>query len=178
MKPIRRIVVENWLDQNAFKGLESWQGNLRFVTYTLADADAGAARRWRRRYTLATRWRWTAGVAADATQSRRGDTALMALQWRGLDELDERYKVSVQLLDGTRQVIAQHDSEPAGGSRPTTDWRLGETVLDNHGLFIPPGTPPAPYRLSVAVYAAESPARGSPLPKGLRPRAMLQNWAN
>jgi hypothetical protein len=30
-------LVESWLDQNAFRGLESWQGNLRFVVYSLPN---------------------------------------------------------------------------------------------------------------------------------------------
>ena len=30
-------IVETWLDRNGFKGIESWQGNLRFVTYTMAN---------------------------------------------------------------------------------------------------------------------------------------------
>jgi mannosyltransferase len=151
-------IVESWLDRHAFKGLESWQGNLRYVTYTLPDealscmpleppvpfGDAMALEGW--------------CLAEDAAVTA-GDTALVTLQWRARRALDERFKVSVQLQDGARQVIAQHDSEPAGGSRPTSDWQPGEAVTDNHGLFVPPGTPPGPYRLFVTVYEPENGTR-------------------
>ena len=36
-------LVERWLDGNAFKALESWQGNLRFATYALAGDLAATA---------------------------------------------------------------------------------------------------------------------------------------
>jgi hypothetical protein len=88
-----------------------------------------------------------------------GDVALVRLVWRALADLDRRYKVTVQLLDGRGQVVAQHDAEPAGGSRPTDAWQAGDIVADNHGVAIPPGTPPGVYRLLAAVYDAESGAR-------------------
>ncbi len=62
----------------------------------------------------------------------------------------------LQLLDPRNQVIAQRDAEPAGESRPTTSWQAGETVLDNHGVLIPPGTPPGSYRRIVGMYDAET----------------------
>jgi hypothetical protein len=58
----------------------------------------------------------------------------------------------VQLLDSNDQVVAQHDAEPQGGSRPTDTWRPGEVILDNLGLLIPPGTPPGSYRRIAGMY--------------------------
>ncbi len=155
-------IVENWLDANAFKGLESWQGNLRFVTYALPDDELSCTplNPPQQFGDLLALEGWC--VSGDGSVAS-GDAALVALQWRGLAPLPARFKVSVQLLDGARQVIAQHDSEPAGGSAPTTTWQVDQEVIDNHGLFVPPGTPPAPYRLTVAVYDAQSGAR---LPTG------------
>jgi hypothetical protein len=151
-------IVESWLDANAFKGLESWQGNLRFVTYVLPDDEVSCTpvEPPQQFGDLLALEGW---CVADDISVASGDAALVALQWRGLAPLPARYKVSVQLLDGARQVMAQHDSEPAGGSAPTTTWQVGQEVIDNHGLFIPLGTPPAPYRLTVAVYDAESGTR-------------------
>jgi mannosyltransferase len=150
-------IVESWLDQNAFKGLESWQGNLRFVSYTRAD-DL--------RCTERTPLNFGEQLALvgecepqPAQQVVAGEAALVRLLWSALRPIAQRYKVSVQLLDERNQVIAQHDSEPAGGSRPTTTWRVGETVEDNHGLAVPVGVPPGVYRLIATVYDAESGAR-------------------
>lgn len=150
-------IVESWLDQNAFKGLESWQGNLRFVSYTRAD-DL--------RCTERTPLNFAGQLALvgecepqPAQQVSAGETALVRLLWSALRPIGQRYKVSVQLLDERNQVIAQHDSEPAGGSLPTTTWSVGETVEDNHGLAVPVGVPPGVYRLIATVYDAENGAR-------------------
>ncbi len=64
-------------------------------------------------------------------------------------------------LDSRNQVIAQRDSEPAGGSQPTSTWQPGAPVIDNYALPIPWGVPPGQYRMIVAVY---DPATGRRLP--------------
>ena len=89
--------------------------------------------------------------------------ALIGLRWQTLAKLTQRYKVSVQLLDSRNQVLAQQDSEPAGGSQPTDQWQPQATVVDNHGLNIPFGTPPGAYRLIAALYDS---ATGQRLPVG------------
>ncbi len=148
-------IVENWLNQHAFKGLESWQGNVRFVAYRLPNqltcrsVEPPVAFPDLADLTELCRPASVPDVAA-------GDIALVSLKWRPLARTDRRYKVTVQLLDARDQVIAQQDSEPAGGSRPTNTWQPGDTILDNHGVMIPPGTPPGSYRLIVAVYDGES----------------------
>ncbi len=49
-------------------------------------------------------------------------------------EIGVDYVVFVQLLDADGQLIAQSDSMPAQGQRPTTGWREGEYILDTHQL--------------------------------------------
>jgi hypothetical protein len=144
-------LVESWLDRHAFKGVESWQGNLRFVNYSLPDQL-----RCRPIHPVAT----FAGEIilreqcqpAFVQQVQSGAVALIGLRWQGLTTLSTRYKVSVQLLDARNQVVAQHDAEPGGGSAPTNAWRVGEVVVDNHGVFIPFGVPPGDYRAVTVVY--------------------------
>ncbi|MBK8795327.1 MAG: hypothetical protein IPM07_02455 [Anaerolineales bacterium] len=151
-------LVERWLDAHAFKSVESWQGNLRFVTYALANNLAPAvisSVRWENGMILA-------GVEQPAPGPQRvapGDAALVRLTWLTDTPLTQRYKVSVQLLDARNQVIAQHDSEPAGGARPTDAWQPGERVGDNHGIAIPLGTPPGLYRMMLVLYDAATGAR-------------------
>jgi mannosyltransferase len=148
-------LVEHWLDQQAFKGLDSWQGNLRFVTYALPTdldctpltppADFGAS------------IQLTQLCQPNAEQTvAAGEVVVVGLYWQALTSLAQRYKVTVQLLDARQQVIAQRDSEPVGGSLPTNQWAVGQTVVDNHGLLIPPGTPPGNYQLILALYDASS----------------------
>jgi hypothetical protein len=145
--------VESWLDAHAFKALESWQGNLRFVTYALANALTPVAItpvRWENGMILA-------GVEQPDPAPQRvtpGDAAIVRLWWLAEKPLAARYKVSVQLLDARNQVIAQHDGEPGGGALPTDAWTPGERIADNHGIAIPFGAPPGLYRLMLAVYDA------------------------
>ncbi len=148
-------IVEHWLDQNAFKGSESWQGNVRFVRYSLPNQLSCAAWESPQRFDdlaeLLERCQSDVGW-----QTMAGESLLIGLRWRVLAATDRRFKVTIQLLDSRNQVIAQRDGEPAGGSRPTVDWRPGDIIQDNHALFIPIGTPPGLYRLIVALYDGET----------------------
>ena len=57
------------------------------------------------------------------------------LIWRGGNHpVTDAYTVFVQLLDADGRVIAQNDSQPASGTRPTTGWRQGEIIRDAHTL--------------------------------------------
>ncbi|MCE7984044.1 MAG: hypothetical protein DYG89_22960 [Caldilinea sp. CFX5] len=148
-------LVERWLDQHTFKGLESWQGNLRFVTYvqptTLGCTALPAPPRFGEAILLTALCQPTTPQTVAA-----GEVALVGLRWQTEAALTERYKVTVQVLDSRNNVIAQRDSEPVGGSLPTAQWPVGATVTDNHGVFIPPGTPPGVYRVIAALYDQNS----------------------
>lgn len=144
-------LVERWLDQQAFKGLDSWQGNLRFVTYTRPTALSCTA--------VAPHYRFGAAIIlTELCQPNRpqnvaaGEVALVGLHWQTMAPLAQRYKVTVQVLDSRHGVIAQRDSEPVGGSFPTDQWPVGQTIVDNHGILLPAGTAPGSYQLILALY--------------------------
>lgn len=147
--------IEHWLDQRGYKTLDQWRGNVRLAVYVMpersapdesvdnlnARSDAGIS--------LLGYRGWNLSPAA-------GEVTQLQLLWRADAVPARRYKVFLQLLDSRNQVIAQRDAEPAGESRPTTSWQPGETVLDNHGVLIPPGTPPGSYRRIVGMYDPET----------------------
>jgi hypothetical protein len=56
------------------------------------------------------------------------------LYWKANGTATIAYTVFVHLLNAAGQVIAQNDSPPANGSRPTTSWVDGEYVIDPHTL--------------------------------------------
>lgn len=62
------------------------------------------------------------------------------LHWQALGPGQENYTVFVHALNGNDRIVAQNDSPPAGGARPTRGWAAGETILDDHPLALPPGT--------------------------------------
>jgi 4-amino-4-deoxy-L-arabinose transferase-like glycosyltransferase len=151
-------IIPNWMDTRGYKTLDQWYGNVRLAVYVMPehsppdeivqdlnlwfgnDIELLGYRGWK-----------LAPTAGEVTQ--------LQLQWRADQTPDRRYKVFLQLLDPRDQVIAQRDAEPAGEGRPTDSWEPGETVLDNHGLLIPPGTPPGTYRRIIGLYDAETMAR-------------------
>jgi hypothetical protein len=90
-----------------------------------------------------------------------GDVVPLTLLWQGQGQVEEDYSVFVHLLDGSGQPLAQVDSAPVGGSRPTSGWREGETIVDRHGLLLPDDLPPGKYELHMGLYL---PATGERLP--------------
>jgi hypothetical protein len=87
-----------------------------------------------------------------------GETLAVTLYWQALAETDVPYTVFVHLLGPDEQVVAGQDSEPAGGTRPTTGWVPGEYIADPHEVPIPADLAPGDYVVEVGVYDAGVPA--------------------
>jgi hypothetical protein len=62
------------------------------------------------------------------------------------------YTVFAQLLNADGRVIAQSDSLPASGARPTTGWREGEYIEDGHTLTYNELAEPGEMTLIVGLY--------------------------
>jgi hypothetical protein len=92
------------------------------------------------------------GYSINATKLAPGDVLLLSLYWQSLTELDESYTVFTHLLDNENRIWAQMDSQPMGGTHPTSEWKVGEVVRDNYGLLIPSDTPSGQYILEVGMY--------------------------
>lgn len=58
----------------------------------------------------------------------------LTLGWQATATPDKAYTVFAQILDKDGRAIAQSDSQPAQGQRPTTGWLPDEYILDNHLL--------------------------------------------
>jgi hypothetical protein len=59
------------------------------------------------------------------------------LYWQTQAALTRRYKVFAQLLGPANQLVAQSDTVPAAGQRPTTGWLAQEIITDPHTLPLP-----------------------------------------
>ncbi|MCA9912003.1 MAG: hypothetical protein KC496_01585, partial [Anaerolineae bacterium] len=97
-------------------------------------------------------------VALSSDNLQAGDVLQVQLQWETDTALDTRYKVFVQILNRDGVLVAQHDSEPAGGTAPTNTWQVGESVLDLHALVIPPDAINGDYTVIVGLYDANNPS--------------------
>lgn len=75
------------------------------------------------------------------------------LLWHSGGRLPDDYIVFVHYLrDGER--IAQDDVQPAGGHYPTTRWRTGDLVHDDHFLPLPGQPDPARDQIVLGMYRA------------------------
>jgi hypothetical protein len=77
------------------------------------------------------------------------------LLWRAEAEIEADYTIFVHLTrDDT--ILAQDDSFPAGGYYPTSLWRVGDIVSDEHTLALPEPYDPVEHKLVVGFYQLET----------------------
>ncbi len=81
-----------------------------------------------------------------------GQTLTVTLAWQALGETDQDVKVFIHLLDLNGRVVAQSDAMPAGWTRPTSGWQVGEYVTDTHVLESGRDLSPGEYRLVAGMY--------------------------
>ena len=75
------------------------------------------------------------------------------LWWEADGQLDQDYTTSALLLAEDGRLVAQLDSQPHLGTRPSSDWHRGEVVYDPKTLELVDGPlPPGRYQLVVQVY--------------------------
>ncbi|MBC7314885.1 MAG: glycosyltransferase family 39 protein [Chloroflexi bacterium] len=81
------------------------------------------------------------------------EATTVAITWRKEGALSHDYKVALSLVDRAGRVLARRDQilRDARG-RGTSLWPEGYEVTNYYALFIPPGTAPLEYELTVGVY--------------------------
>ena len=142
--------VENWLNTHAFKAGDTWYGQVRLATYSVAAPAAApstpSGARFGEHITLA-------GYSLQSATLGPGDILQLTLFWQTDAALDARYKVFVHLYaDPAQPPVAQQDGEPGGGLAPTNAWPVGTTIADNHGVLMPADLPPGKYQLMIGLY--------------------------
>jgi hypothetical protein len=85
-------------------------------------------------------------------QVRKGGALELNLTWRALAPIHEDYTVFVHLLDESDRIWGQEDIQPVYGTRPTSQWREGETVVDAHTVWTDGNAPLGLYRVEVGLY--------------------------
>jgi hypothetical protein len=81
-----------------------------------------------------------------------GETLPLHLYWKTSRTLDADYTVFVHVHGSDGQLLAQCDSPPLGGARPTTTWQAGEVIRDACEVTLPPDAQPGEYRVYVGMY--------------------------
>lgn len=152
-------VVERWLDAHTFKATEEWVGDVRFIVYSVAnDRSLEDTRDIAAKFTgLDGEIITLESFALGTPTARAGDVILTRLIWTTDESPARPYKVFIHVLNASGSIVAQRDSEPGGGFRPTTSWLAGEKVEDNYGVQLPLGLLPGTYELRLGLYDAYDP---------------------
>ncbi|MEA3407693.1 MAG: glycosyltransferase family 39 protein [Chloroflexota bacterium] len=96
-----------------------------------------------------------------------GDCVTLDLHWRAEEKLAQDYTVFVHLLGSAHNPATQgpvwggHDSRPADGGYPTSQWLVGDVVVDRHLVSLDENAPPGAYQIEVGMY---NPYNGERLP--------------
>ncbi|MBI5563374.1 MAG: glycosyltransferase family 39 protein [Chloroflexi bacterium] len=85
-------------------------------------------------------------------QARPGDAVHVTLLWQAERRQTFDYTVFVHVLDAGGRLQAQQDNAPVRGLRPTSQWTVGETIIDGYDLVIPDGLPAGEYTIEVGLY--------------------------
>ena len=141
-------IVETTLNMKAFEISDSWVDDVRYVQHVSA-APLQLATHVDLRFgdEIALR-----SYALSAVVVKAGDVIQVQLLWTAKKTPTQRYKVFLQLLNADGVLVAQRDSEPAGGSLVTSTWRTGDSIVDNHALMIPADLPAGDYVLIAGLY--------------------------
>lgn len=106
--------------------------------------------------------------ASIAGRVERGADVTVDLVWRVEATPRQALNATVQLVPidvedrPTGPPVAQHDGQPAEGTRPTSGWRPGEVIVDRHPIAVPADLAPGRYALIAALYDPAAPAAPRP----------------
>lgn len=167
-------IVEQTLDQNAVKVSHDWYGDVQLVHYVKAATQFNFLYEFELNVLFDERIQIQSYALSD-NQPQAGSVLQARIVWQGWQQLDERYKVTLQLLDSNGQLVAQTDTEPSNGQRPTDTWAVGELIEDNHALLIPPDTQETHFTLIVALYNPANPEQRLPVTRSQADYLTLTN---
>ncbi len=153
-------VIEQTLDSTTFEaGQDRWYGDVRFAQYATPATMPESTPIYKRFGDAIMLER----AAISGRTFRPDDVLQLRLEWRSDSRLDTHYKVFVQLLNAGGILVAQRDSEPAGGSQPTTLWQPDELIIDQHGLSLPEDLSSGQYQIIVGLYDRDDPNQRLPI---------------
>lgn len=95
------------------------------------------------------------GYTVSSAQTTTGTTLQLTLYWQALDgQSPVDYIAFTHLLAEDGHLVAQHDGQPGGGSRPTTGWAPGESIVDTHQMGFQDLEYVGPATIVVGLYAS------------------------
>jgi hypothetical protein len=81
-----------------------------------------------------------------------GEDLAIDLYWKATGRPSRDYTVFVHLVDAGGNLMTTADGPPLSGDYPTSYWRDGDLVVDEHIMAMPVDLRPGPYRILVGFY--------------------------
>jgi hypothetical protein len=95
-----------------------------------------------------------------------GGTLEVTLTWQALTPMEEDYTVFLHVLDAADGIAGQVDAWPVQGTYPTSQWPVGEIIIDPYRIPIAADAAPGAYRLELGWYLLGTMRRLSVLAAG------------
>jgi len=76
----------------------------------------------------------------------------ITLFWQALTDVERDYTVFIHLVDNDGDLVGQRDSQPNNGLSPTSIWKTGEVIEDEHVISLSPATRGGRYSVRVGLY--------------------------
>jgi 4-amino-4-deoxy-L-arabinose transferase-like glycosyltransferase len=125
-----------WLNRHAFFARHQWADSLQVLTYGTVEGEPATTPGEELGAVFGGQVELV-GFDLPPTTWQAGQVVPLSLFWQQREAIDSDYGVFVHLVDESGQLVAQTDSPPVGGSRPTSSWQPGEMIVDRHGLPLP-----------------------------------------
>jgi hypothetical protein len=97
------------------------------------------------------------GYDLKSGEASPGDEVTVTLYWQISKDLVTDYTSFVHLISADDRRIAQSDHRPGGNFYPSSLWRTGEILRDEHRLSIPVDATAGAYRLRIGMYYQPAP---------------------
>jgi hypothetical protein len=153
--------IERWLGQHTHRGPTEWHGGVRLVMFGAplagGSGDFGDSGKMEQPVGigLGEQVRLLGYTVAEESVET-GEMVRLTLFWQADATPSERYTVFAHVVDEQGRLVAQQDSEPSGGSRPTSTWEPDEVIADHVGILMPLDAASGPHRLVVGMYQPDS----------------------
>ncbi|NTU62876.1 MAG: hypothetical protein HGB05_05600, partial [Chloroflexi bacterium] len=95
------------------------------------------------------------GTNRDRDDVLAGDTVLLTLFWQAVQKPPTDYFATVELVNDQEASIVRQSFPLGGGRYPTSQWQMGEQIVDLNRVRVPPGLPGGLYRWRVSIGSSE-----------------------
>jgi predicted Ser/Thr protein kinase len=85
-------------------------------------------------------------------QFKPGEPIRLVFFWQTLTVPTADYNLYIQLTTPEGGIVSEIDTQPQGGPRLTSNWQIGEVIVDPYQLPVPLTTPAENYQIRVGFY--------------------------